>query len=96
MTSGSLIPNYAPELGDVIKYLQTSPIVKAQVPHVGTQLKVLATFDGGQKALLKPQWYYSIFTYLNVFIESNVCNIGTIDLQLLKEVCILEVIGNNI
>lgn len=51
-----LIPSFTPELGDMIKYLQTSPITRASVPHVGTQLKVMITLEGGQKALLKPQW----------------------------------------
>ena len=52
-----LIPSFTPELGDMIKYLQTSPIIKASIPHVGTQLKVMIMLEGGQKALLKPQWY---------------------------------------
>jgi hypothetical protein len=51
-----LIPSFTPELGDMIKYLQTSPITRASVPRVGTQLKVMITLEGGQKALLKPQW----------------------------------------
>jgi hypothetical protein len=52
----ALIPPYAPELGDVMKYLSSAPIIRAQIPRVGTQLKVLITLEGGQKALLKPQW----------------------------------------
>ncbi|XP_057371540.1 glycosaminoglycan xylosylkinase-like [Daphnia carinata] len=52
-----LIPSFTPELGDMIKYLQTAPIIRASIPHVGTQLKVMLTLEGGQKALLKPQWY---------------------------------------
>jgi len=51
-----LIPQVAPELGDVMKYLSSAPIIRAQIPRVGTQLKVLITLEGGQKALLKPQW----------------------------------------
>ncbi|KAK4020866.1 hypothetical protein OUZ56_002810 [Daphnia magna] len=57
VSPSSLIPSFTPELGDVIKYLQTAPVIRASLPHVGTQLKVMLTLEGGQKALLKPQWY---------------------------------------
>ena len=55
-TSSHLIPESAPELGDVIKYMQTAKIIRASVPKVGTQLKVMLTLEGGQKVLFKPQW----------------------------------------
>jgi len=51
-----LIPESVPELGDVIRYMQTAKIINASVPRVGTQLKVMLTLEGGQKVLFKPQW----------------------------------------
>ncbi|KAI9564449.1 hypothetical protein GHT06_008188 [Daphnia sinensis] len=57
VSPSSLLPSFTPQLGDMIKYLQTAPIIRASIPHVGTQLKVMLTLKGGQKALLKPQWY---------------------------------------
>jgi len=60
-TSSHLIPESAPELGDVIKYMQTAKIIRASVPKVGTQLKVMLTLEGGQKVLFKPQWYNRSF-----------------------------------
>lgn len=66
VSPSSLIPSFTPELGDVIKYLQTAPVIRASLPHVGTQLKVMLTLEGGQKALLKPQWYMEISSLHNV------------------------------
>jgi len=51
-----IIPPFAPELGNVMNFLSSAPIIKASVPNVGTQLKVMLTLEGGYKALLKPQW----------------------------------------
>ena len=55
------MPHFTPELGDVMNYLKMSPIIRASVPRVGTQLKIMVTLEGGQKALLIPQWYLYFF-----------------------------------
>jgi len=60
-SSSSLIPQSASELGDVVKYMQKAKIIRASLPKVGTQLKVLLTLEGGQKVLFKPQWYNRSF-----------------------------------
>lgn len=51
-----MVPAQAPLLGSVLKTISTARIVKAQNAPGGTQLKLLVTLEGGQKALFKPQW----------------------------------------
>lgn len=51
-----VVPAQAPLLGSVLKTISTARIVKAQNAPGGTQLKLLVTLEGGQKALFKPQW----------------------------------------
>jgi hypothetical protein len=56
VTPSQIVPTVAPKLGSVLKYLRKAAIIRASVPKVGTQLKVMLTLDQGQKALFKPQW----------------------------------------
>lgn len=65
----------------MVKYLQTSPIIRASLPHVGTQLKVMITLEGGQKALLKPQWYIA-FGMASLFYSTTFHHILTYKLTL--------------
>ncbi|RZF34893.1 hypothetical protein LSTR_LSTR012890 [Laodelphax striatellus] len=44
-------------LGSVLNALSSSKIIRAENTRKGTQLKILITLEGGQKALFKPQWY---------------------------------------
>ncbi|XP_039288087.1 glycosaminoglycan xylosylkinase isoform X2 [Nilaparvata lugens] len=44
-------------LGSVLNALTSSKIIRAENTRKGTQLKILITLEGGQKALFKPQWY---------------------------------------
>ncbi|KAE8750839.1 hypothetical protein FOCC_FOCC002267 [Frankliniella occidentalis] len=53
----NIVPAQAPLLGSVLKTMSFAKIVKAQNAPGGTQLKLLITFEGGQQALFKPQWY---------------------------------------
>lgn len=52
-----VVPAQAPLLGSLLKTISTAKIVKAQNAPGGTQLKLLITLEGGQRALFKPQWY---------------------------------------
>jgi hypothetical protein len=45
-------------------------IIKAENAPGGTQLKLLVTLEGGQKALFKPQWFVSITSVKMVFVSS--------------------------
>ena len=63
MTVDRLLPVSATDLGDLVSFLQSSKIVKASVPRVGTQLKVMLTLEGGQKALFKPQWFVCVYIF---------------------------------
>ncbi|KAF7998008.1 hypothetical protein HCN44_009406 [Aphidius gifuensis] len=52
-----LLPAAAPELGTILNALRKKNIIKVDNSGVGTQLKLMLTFEGGVKALFKPQWY---------------------------------------
>lgn len=52
-----IVPWKAPELGDILRALETKRIVKSDVARKGTQLKLMLTLEGGQKALFKPRKY---------------------------------------
>lgn len=57
----SSIPVSAPELGSILRAMQSAPILKSDVSRRGTQLKLLLTLEGGVKqkqfALFKPKRY---------------------------------------
>ncbi|KAK3918679.1 Glycosaminoglycan xylosylkinase [Frankliniella fusca] len=53
----NIVPAQVPLLGSVLKTISVAKIIKAQNAPGGTQLKLLITFEGGQQALFKPQWY---------------------------------------
>lgn len=58
MTNEEVVPDSAPLLGSALKSLCTSKIIKAQcAKQYGTQLKIMLTLEGNQKAIFKPQWY---------------------------------------
>lgn len=44
-------------LSDILHTMSTGKIIHAENSSKGTQLKILFTLEGGQKALFKPQWY---------------------------------------
>ncbi|XP_071947852.1 glycosaminoglycan xylosylkinase-like isoform X2 [Antedon mediterranea] len=50
-----IIPENAPELGDVLHAMATRPITKADVGYKGTQLKVTLYLAGGQVVVFKPK-----------------------------------------
>jgi hypothetical protein len=57
VTNEEVVPESAPLLGSALKSLCTSKIVKAQcAKQYGTQLKIMLTLEGNQKAIFKPQW----------------------------------------
>ncbi|XP_075227047.1 glycosaminoglycan xylosylkinase isoform X2 [Lycorma delicatula] len=45
-------------LSNILDTLSTVKIFKADNISKGTQLKIMLTLEGGQKALFKPQWYF--------------------------------------
>lgn len=52
-----MIPSFEPKLGTVMELLRRSQIIKTDSAKVGTQFKLMFTFDNGIKAIFKPQWY---------------------------------------
>jgi hypothetical protein len=57
VTNEEVVPESAPLLGSALKSLCTSKIIKAQcAKQYGTQLKIMLTLEGNQKAIFKPQW----------------------------------------
>lgn len=52
-----LIPETGFNFGLVLNTLCSSKIIRADNTHKGTQLKILVTLEGDQKAVFKPQWY---------------------------------------
>ena len=64
--SREIYPYLAPQLGDVLQALSTSPIIKADVGYKGTQLKARLVLQGGQNVVFKPKryMYLSVFTYI--------------------------------
>jgi len=58
VTNEEILPESAPLLGSALKSLCSSKIIKAQsAKQYGTQLKIMLTLEGKQKAIFKPQWY---------------------------------------
>ncbi|XP_031789323.1 glycosaminoglycan xylosylkinase isoform X1 [Nasonia vitripennis] len=55
--SRQLVPSPTPELGTVIEFLRSIKITHVDNAKLGTQLKLMITFENGLKALFKPQWY---------------------------------------
>lgn len=51
-----MVPPQSPLLGSLLKTVSLAKIIKAQNAPGGTQLKLLITLEGGQRALFKPQW----------------------------------------
>jgi hypothetical protein len=49
-------PELPPELGAVLREMSTRKIIKADVGHRGTQLKMSLILEGGQKVAFKPKW----------------------------------------
>ncbi|XP_023713908.1 glycosaminoglycan xylosylkinase isoform X2 [Cryptotermes secundus] len=53
-----IVPKRAPHLGSVLRTLCSTKIIRAEnAQHQGTQLKLMLTLLGNQKAVFKPQWY---------------------------------------
>ena len=52
-----LIPPAAPELGTILDALRKAKVTRADNAALGTQLKLMLTFEHGVKALFKPKWY---------------------------------------
>lgn len=57
VTKDQVTPTYTPLLPSIYHSLETSKITSADITTKGTQLKVLLTLEGNQKALFKPKWY---------------------------------------
>jgi len=52
-----IVPKHAPHLGIVLRTLCSTKIIRAEnAQHQGTQLKLMLTLLGNQKAVFKPQW----------------------------------------
>lgn len=51
------MPSQTPELGAVIEFLRSIKIINVDNAKLGTQLKLMITFENGLKAVFKPQWY---------------------------------------
>ncbi|XP_021924010.1 glycosaminoglycan xylosylkinase isoform X2 [Zootermopsis nevadensis] len=53
-----IVPKHAPHLGSVLRTLCSTKIIRAEnAQQQGTQLKMMLTLLGNQKAVFKPQWY---------------------------------------
>ncbi|CAH1401373.1 unnamed protein product [Nezara viridula] len=57
ITKDQITPPYSPLLSAIFNVLENCKIIGADVTNKGTQLKVLLTLEGNQKALFKPRWY---------------------------------------
>ncbi|XP_033114499.1 uncharacterized protein LOC117114977 [Anneissia japonica] len=55
VTARHIIPEQAPELGDILHAMASRPITKADVGYKGTQLKVTLYLAGGQVVVFKPK-----------------------------------------
>ncbi len=51
-----IVPEYAPELGAILKEMATAPILQADTGYKGTQLKMSLKLQGGQRVVFKPKW----------------------------------------
>lgn len=56
VTHRQLVPPKAPEIGAILKEMATAPILKADVGHKGTQLKMTFMLQGNQRVVFKPKW----------------------------------------
>lgn len=43
--------------GFVLESMKKGKIIRADVGHKGTQLKLTISFEGGQSAVFKPKWF---------------------------------------
>lgn len=57
ITKDQITPPYSPLLSAIFNVLENCKIIGADVTTKGTQLKVLLTLEGNQKALFKPRWF---------------------------------------
>nr|CAD7444666.1 unnamed protein product [Timema bartmani] len=57
VSSREVLPAQAPQLGSVLRTLCSTRIIRAENAQRGTQLKLMLTLAGNQKAIFKPQWY---------------------------------------
>uniref|UniRef100_T1HJI1 Fam20C domain-containing protein n=1 Tax=Rhodnius prolixus TaxID=13249 RepID=T1HJI1_RHOPR len=62
-----VVPKYSPLLHNILQKLELSKIIAADILPKGSQLKILLTLEGHQKALFKPKWYER-----NTIIEGTV------------------------
>ncbi|CAG2059373.1 unnamed protein product [Timema podura] len=56
VSSREVLPAQAPQLGSVLRTLCSTRIIRAENAQRGTQLKLMLTLAGNQKAIFKPQW----------------------------------------
>nr|CAD7431447.1 unnamed protein product [Timema monikensis] len=57
VSSREVLPAQAPQLGSVLRTLCSTRIIRAENAQRGTQLKLMLTLSGNQRAIFKPQWY---------------------------------------
>nr|CAD7462009.1 unnamed protein product [Timema tahoe] len=57
VSSREVLPAQAPQLGSVLRTLCSTRIIRAENAQRGTQLKLMLTLAGNQKAIFKPKWY---------------------------------------
>nr|CAD7605255.1 unnamed protein product [Timema genevievae] len=58
VSSREVLPAQAPQLGSVLRTLCSTRIIRAENAQRGTQLKLMLTLAGNQKAIFKPQCKY--------------------------------------
>lgn len=56
MNAEQVVPKYSPLLHNILQKLELSKIIAADILPKGSQLKILLTLEGHQKALFKPKW----------------------------------------
>ena len=56
VTHRRIVPESAPEIGPILKEMANAQILKADVGHRGTQLKMSLILHGGQRVVFKPKW----------------------------------------
>lgn len=57
VTEREVHPEYAPEIGSILKAMATRKILSADTGYKGTQLKLTLILEGGQIVAFKPRWY---------------------------------------
>lgn len=48
---------FANELGTIINIMRKSKIIKADTTKLGTQFKIILTFENNLQGVFKPKWY---------------------------------------